>query len=75
MVNIYVILTYHRIDKKYKLKKEKIMQKLTRWMKKIRISNFLTIFALVFTYIGANSHCHYIFHDVSKPELRAYRKF
>ncbi len=51
------------------------MKKLLTRINSAKVANCLATFAVIFTVIGANSHCYYIFHDVEKPDLTQFRKF
>ena len=51
------------------------MKKLFEKINSAKMAKYLATFAMIFTITGANSHCHYIFHDVEKPDLTQFRKF
>ncbi|MBQ3514391.1 MAG: cyclic lactone autoinducer peptide [Lachnospiraceae bacterium] len=40
-----------------------------------KVSYIIALFALVFSYVGANSKCCYIFHQPEKPDLSKLRKY
>ena len=48
---------------------------------KERLSNgkvmacMVSLFALLFAYLGAHTYCYYIFHEPEKPDLSKLRKF
>lgn len=39
------------------------------------MANAITAFALVFSIIGANSRCCFIYHQPEKPDLKKLRRF
>lgn len=39
------------------------------------VAGIISLFALLFAYIGAHTYCYFIFHEPEKPDFSKLRKF
>ncbi len=51
------------------------MKKIVSKFNSKNMANYMAMFAMIFTFIGANAKCTFIFHDPEKPDLTQFRKF